>query len=204
MTDSGIKRDNKDELEDIIFESVESKVAFIEAVLFVSKEPIIPERFMDIFNFKKINDFEELINIIEKKYENSDRGLSLKISGGGLSLATKPEFHELLKKFFTIKASSRLSLASLETLSIISYRQPVTLADISDMRKVNSVGPIKNLLTKKLIKISGRKKVPGNPILYSTTKEFLLYFGLNDISELPSLEELTELFEDKEQPSLFK
>lgn len=119
-------------------------------------------------------------------------------------MVTKSEFHELLKDFFTIKTSSRLSLASLETLSIVAYRQPVTLADISDMRKVNSVGPLKNLLQKKLIKNSGRKKVPGNPMLYSTTKEFLLYFGLNDISELPSLEELTELFEDKEQPSLFK
>lgn len=196
--------DKNSEIEEFNFDSEEKRVAFIEAVLFVSKDPVIPERFMDIFGFKKIEEFEELIKKIENKYNSSDRGISLKISGGGLSLATKPELHELLKIFFTIKASSRLSLASLETLSIIAYRQPVTLADISDMRKVNSVGPLKNLLTKKLIKISGRKKVPGNPMLYSTTKEFILYFGLNDISELPSLEELTELFEDKEQPSLFK
>jgi len=192
------------DLTQIDLNSIEKKTAFVEAVLFVSKEPVIPERFMDIFNLKKIEEFEEIVKIIEKKYEDDDRGLSLKISGGGLSLATKAAYHDLLKDFFTIKSSSRLSLASLESLSIIAYRQPVTLADISDMRKVNSVGPLKNLLAKKLIKISGRKKVPGNPMLYSTTREFLLYFGLNDISELPSLEELTELFEDKEQPSLFK
>ncbi len=194
----------KEEIKAFNFESDESKAAFLEAALFVSKDPVIPERFMDIFGIASIEQFDKLVKIIEKKYQDPNRGLVLKISGGGLSLVTKPELHEFLKEFFTIKAASRLSLPSLETLSIIAYRQPVTIADISDMRKVNSVGPVKNLLAKKLIKISGRKKVPGNPMLYSTTKEFLLYFGLNDISELPSLEELTELFEDKEQPSLFK
>jgi segregation and condensation protein B len=112
--------------------------------------------------------------------------------------------HDYLKDFFTITSTSRLSVASLETLAIIAYRQPVTIAEISDLRGVNSVGPVKNLLQKKLIKISGRKKVPGLPALYSTSKEFMLYFGLNDLSELPSLEELTEMFEEKEQPSLFK
>ncbi len=108
-----------------------------------------------------------------------------------------------MNDFFTIRRSSKLTIPSLETLSIVAYREPVTLAEISDLRNVNSTGPVKSLLQKKLIKISGRKKVPGLPALYSTTKEFLLYFGLNDLSELPSLEELTELFEDKEQPSLF-
>jgi len=98
---------------------------------------------------------------------------------------------------------SRLTIASLETLSIVAYRQPVTIAEISEMRGVNSVGPVKNLLQKKLIRITGRKKVPGRPLLYASTREFLLYFGLNDLSELPSLEELTEMFEEKEQPSLF-
>ena len=83
------------------------------------------------------------------------------------------------------------------------YKQPVTIAEISDLRGVNSISSVKNLLQKKLIKISGRKRVPGLPALYSTTKEFLLYFGLNDLTELPSLEELTEMFEEKEQPSLF-
>ncbi len=197
-------KDNEKNIKKYNFDSDEKRIAFIEAALFVSKDPIIPERFMDIFGFKKIDEFKKLIKLIEKKYNNDIHGISLKISGGGVSLVTKAELHDSLKDFFTLKTSSRLSLASLETLSIIAYRQPVTLADISDMRKVNSVGPLKNLITKRLIKNSGRKKVPGNPMLYSTTKDFLLYFGLNEISELPSLEELTELFEDKEQPSLFK
>jgi segregation and condensation protein B len=186
------------------FNSQDNKIAFIEAVLFVSKDPVKPEKFMNSLKLNK-KEFNKLINLIDEKYTKSSKhGIKLKISGGGISLVTKPVYHSMLKSFFTIKTSSKLSLASLETLAIIAYRQPVTIAEISDMRKVNSVGPLKNLLQKKLIKNSGRKKVPGNPMLYSTTKDFLIYFGLNDVSELPSLEELTELFDDKEQPSLFK
>lgn len=176
----------------------------LEAVLFVSKEPVEPERLMAYLNIADVSDFEKVITHLDDMYAEADRGIFLKRTGGGLQLATKPTIHPFLKEFFTSKSTSRLSLASLESLAIIAYRQPVTIAEISDLRGVNSVGPIKNLLQKKLVKITGRKKVPGLPALYSTSKEFLLYFGLNDLSELPSLEELTEMFEDKEQPSLFK
>ncbi len=185
-------------------ETLEEKIAFIEAILFVSKEPVESERIMSYLNCHSIREFEDLITHVEDEFSSDGRGLILKRSGGGFQLVTKPSMHQFLKDFFTIRASSRLSVPSLETLSIIAYRQPVTIAEISDLRGVNSTGPVKNLLQKKLIRITGRKKVPGLPALYSTTKEFLLYFGLNDLSELPSLEELTEMFEDKEQPSLFK
>jgi len=185
-------------------ETLDEKKAFIEAILFVSKEPVEPERIMTYLNCRSIQEFEGLITQIEEEFDQEGRGLILKLSGGGLQLVTKPSMHQYLKDFFTIRTSSRLSVPSLETLAIIAYRQPVTIAEISDLRSVNSTGPVKNLLQKKLIRISGRKKVPGLPALYSTSKEFLLYFGLNDLSELPSLEELTEMFEDKEQPSLFK
>ena len=94
----------------------------------------------------------------------------LKRAGGGLQLTTKPQHHDYLKDFFTIRSSSRLTVASLETLAIVAYRQPVTIAEISDLRGVNSVGPVKNLLQKKLVRITGRKRVPGLPALYSTTK----------------------------------
>lgn len=184
-------------------ESLEERTAFVESILFVSKEPVEPERIMNFLNLT-IQEFEDLAAHIERMYEQSDRGLSLKRSGGGIQLVTKPDLHHFLKDFFTIRSSSRLSIPSLETLAIVAYRQPVTIAEISDLRGVNSTGPVKNLLQKKLVRITGRKKVPGLPALYSTTKEFLLYFGLNDLSELPSLEELTEMFEDKEQPSLFQ
>lgn len=185
-------------------DSIDRQIAFIESILFVSKEPVEPEKMMNYLNCKNIGDFEKLISRMESVYLDDGRGIQLKRSGGGLQLVTKPEIHEHLKDFFTIKTSSKLTIPSLETLSIVAYRQPVTIAEISDLRSVNSIGPVKSLLQKKLIRISGRKKVPGLPLLYSSTQEFLLYFGLNDLSELPSLEELTEMFEEKEQPSLFK
>jgi segregation and condensation protein B len=180
------------------------KMAVVEAILFVSKEPVEPEKIMHYLDIVDISEFDQIISRLDELYKQDNRGIFLKRTSGGLQLATKPRMHPFLKDFFSIKTSSRLTVPSLETLAIISYRQPVTLAEISDLRGVNSVGPVKNLLQKKLIKISGRKKVPGNPALYSTTKEFLLYFGLDDLSGLPSLEELTEMFEEKEQPSLFK
>jgi len=182
------------------------QIALIEAILFVSKDPLEPGRIMEFLQITDVEEFEKILQTIEKEHflDRPERGLMLKRSGGGLQLVTKPELHDPLKDFFTIKQATKLTLASLETLSIVAYRQPTTLAEISDMRGVNSTGPVKNLLQKKLIKITGRKKVPGLPALYATTQEFLIYFGLNDMSELPSLEELTELFEEKEQPSLFK
>lgn len=182
----------------------EGRKAFIEAVLFVSKDPVEPSRIMNYLKIKFVDEFEHLIGKIEADYKEKGAGIMIKRTGGGLQLTTKPYMHDYLKDFFTITSTSRLSVASLETLAIIAYRQPVSIAEISDLRGVNSVGPVKNLLQKKLVKITGRKKVPGLPALYSTTKEFMLYFGLNDLSELPSLEELTEMFEEKEQPSLFK
>ena len=187
-------------------ETISKQIAMIEAILFVSKEPMEPGRIMEFLEIKDIEEFEKLLAIMEREHlqERPERGLLLKRSGGGLQLVTKPDLHDELKAFFTIKQSTKLTLASLETLSIIAYRQPATLAEISDMRGVNSTGPVKSLLQKKLIKITGRKKVPGLPALYATTQEFMIYFGLNDMTELPSLEELTELFEEKEQPSLFK
>jgi len=190
--------------EDLNIETEMGQLAFIESVLFVSKDPVEPERIMNYLKIKDVENFEKLILKMETKYKENGRGIMIKRTGGGMQLTTKPQMHDFLKDFFTVRSSSRLSLPSLETLSIVAYKQPVTIAEISDLRGVNSIGPVKNLLQKKLIKITGRKKVPGLPALYSTTKEFLLYFGLNDLSELPSLEELTEMFEEKEQPSLFQ
>ncbi len=180
--------------------------AFIEALLFVSREPVEPARLMDFLGIQDISEFEALLAAMEQGFRDpaQGRGIMLKRCGNGLQLVTQPDFHEQLKQFFTVKHYARLTLASLETLAIIAYKQPATLAEISDLRGVNSATSLKTLLQKKLIKISGRKKVPGLPALYSTTPEFMTYFGLNDLSELPSLEELTELFEEKEQPSLFK
>ncbi|MCP4153147.1 MAG: SMC-Scp complex subunit ScpB [bacterium] len=199
-----MKKSKQKELKNQSLRTEAGKMSFIESILFVSKDPVQPERIMNFLKIKDVGDFEKLINKMDEDYKQNHRGILIKRTGGGLQLTTKPDMHDFLKEFFTVKSSSRLTIPSLETLSICAYRQPVTIAEISDLRGVNSVGPVKNLLQKKLIKITGRKKVPGLPALYSTTKEFLLYFGLNGLTELPSLEELTEMFEDKEQPSLFQ
>lgn len=183
----------------------ENTFALIEALLFVSKEPLEPPRLMEFLDIKEIDAFEALLAGLETRLQNDpQRGLLLKRAAGGLQLVTKPGLHDQLKDFFTIRYTAKLTLASLETMAIVAYRQPITLAEIADMRGVNSSGPVKNLLQKKLLRIVGRKKVPGLPALYATAPEFLVYFGLNDLSELPTLDELTELFEEKEQPSLFK
>lgn len=192
------------DLKEFNIRTEDGKIAFIESVLFVSKDPMEPERIMNYLKIKGVEDFEALILKIEEKYKENGSGITIIRTCGGLQLTTKALMHDFLKDFFTIKSTSKLTIPSLETLAIVAYRQPVTIAEISDLRGVNSISPVKNLLQKKLIKITGRKKVPGLPALYSSTKEFLLYFGLNDLSELHSLEELTEMFEDKEQPSLFK
>ncbi len=183
----------------------ENRLALLEALLFVSKEPLAPEKIGEFFGLADIRELELFLREAEQVYlEDPRRGVTLKRVAGGLQLVTKQDFHQQLTDFMKSRQKVKLSLASLETLAIIAYRQPVTLAEISELRSVNSVGPVKNLLEKKLVRVSGRKRVPGLPALYSTSRDFLSYFGLNSLEELPSLEELTELFEEKEQPGLFK
>jgi len=184
-------------------ETFEQQLAMVEAILFLSKDPVEPQRIMDFLEITDIGELEKLLEAMTRLHGDARRGVALKRAGGGLQLVSKSELHDSLKDFFTIRQTTKLSIAALEVLSIVAYKQPTTLPEISHLRGVNSSVALKSLLQKKLVRITGRKKVPGLPALYSTTPEFLIYFGLNDLSELPSLEELTELFEDKEQPSLF-
>jgi segregation and condensation protein B len=129
-------------------------------------------------------------------YAAADRGMEIRQVAGGYRMATKPEHHDVVVKFAkSLKPPIRLSLQALETLSVIAYKQPVTVPEISEIRGVDSSGVIATLLDRKLITTAGRKQVIGRPILYKTTKEFLLRFGLNDVSELPSMEEFEKLGE---------
>jgi segregation and condensation protein B len=135
---------------------------------------------------------EELIS----DYAAADRGIEIRQVAGGYRMATKPEHHDEVVNFAkSLKPPIRLSLQALETLSVIAYKQPVTVPEISEIRGVDSSGVIATLLDRKLITTAGRKQVIGRPILYKTTKEFLLRFGLNDVSELPSMEEFEKLGE---------
>src|SRR5213595_384468 len=139
-------------------------------------------------------------------YGAPDHGIEIRQVAGGYRMSTKPEQHEVVRAFAkSLKPPIRLSLPALETLAVIAYKQPVTVPEIREIRGVDSSGVIATLLERKLITTAGRKAVVGRPILYRTTKEFLLRFGLNDLSELPSMEEFEKLAsETLAQPGLFE
>ncbi len=135
-----------------------------------------------------------IIDELIADYSSSDRGMEIRQIAGGYRMATKPEHHDAVVNFAkSLKPPVRLSLQALETLAVIAYKQPVTVPEISEIRGVDSAGVIATLLDRKLITTGGRKQVIGRPILYKTTKEFLMRFGLNDVAELPSVEEFEKL-----------
>jgi segregation and condensation protein B len=135
-----------------------------------------------------------LLDALIADYASSERGLEIREVAGGYRLATKPEYHDAVRGFVkSLKPPLKLSLQALETLAVIAYKQPVTAPEISEIRGVDTSGVLGSLLTRKLIATAGRKQVIGRPILYKTTKDFLLRFGLKDISELPSIEEFEKL-----------
>jgi segregation and condensation protein B len=137
-------------------------------------------------------------------YNHSDRGMEVREVAGGYRMATKPEHHDLIRGFAkSMKPPIKLSLQALETLSVIAYKQPITAPEIAEIRGVDASGVLANLIEKKLVTTAGRKQVIGRPILYKTTKEFLLRFGLKDISELPSMEEFEKMLSGGTQEDLF-
>lgn len=142
---------------------------------------------------------EELVG----QYGSEDHGIEIRQVAGGYRMSTKPEQHEIVRSFAkSLKPPIRLSLPALETLAVIAYKQPVTVPEINDIRGVDSGGVIGTLLERKLITTAGRKQVIGRPILYKTTKEFLMRFGLKDVSELPSMEEFEKLVAESFQAEL--
>ena len=143
---------------------------------------------------------EELVG----EYASTDHGIEIRQVAGGYRMATKPEQHDVVRAFAkSLKPPIRLSLPALETLAVIAYKQPVTVPEISEIRGVDSSGVIATLLDRKLITTAGRKAVVGRPILYKTTKEFLLRFGLKDVTELPSMEEFEKLVAESFQSDLY-
>ena len=142
---------------------------------------------------------EQLIS----EYDGPDSGMEIRSVAGGYRMATKPEHHDVVRGFAkSLKPPVRLSLAALETLAVIAYKQPITVPEVSEIRGVDAGGVIGTLLDRKLITTSGRKQVIGRPILYKTTREFLLRFGLKDVAELPSMEEFEKLMAEAAQGEL--
>jgi len=165
----------------------------IEALLFVAGEPLSIDRIKTILEDADKKAIQAMLWELQHEYDMRLSGLRILEVAGGFQIASRPELAQWIKRLRKVKQSSRLSKPSLETLAIIAYKQPLVKAEIEDIRGVDSSGVIKGLLDKHMIKIVGRKDVAGRPILYATTREFLQYFGLRDISDLPTLKEFTEL-----------
>ena len=173
-------------------QSQAERAAVIEALIFVSEEPLSIKTLADVLKEDK-DTVTQTLNALAEEFNARNAGLQLREVAGGWQFATRPEYHEHVRAFLKTRPSAKLSIASLETLAVIAYRQPVTVPEILEIRGVQSPSSIKTLLDKKLIVAKGRKETVGRPMMYGTSKEFLLQFGLKDLSELPSVEDFHDL-----------
>lgn len=166
--------------------------ALLEAIVYIAEEPMSVTQIAQALNQPKER-VERLLADLVKEFEAPQHGLLIREVAGGFKMGTKPEFHEELRAFVKrLKPPLKLSLAALETLAVIAYKQPITAPEIMEIRGVQGAGVLKTLLERKLIQVAGRKQVVGRPVLYKTTKDFLLQFGLKDLAELPTLKEFEE------------
>ena len=169
--------------------SIERILPALEAVLFSSPKPVREKDLADLLEAAP-KALSAALERLASRTEGEDRGVRLEKVAGGWRFVTRPEFDALLRKFHEVTERSRLSLAALETLAIIAYRQPITLPEIQEIRGVNSSSVLKTLFEKKLITTAGKKPVVGTPFYYRTTQDFLVRFGLNELTELPKPEDL--------------
>jgi segregation and condensation protein B len=172
--------------------------ALLEAIVYVAKEPVSLDAICKALPGVDRSEAQKTLQELVHRYRDSEHGIEVREVADGFRFSTKPEHHEVLKQF--IKAQiphTRLSLAALETLAVIAYKQPATVPEIQEIRGVHASGVIKTLLDKKFVITAGRKDVLGRPILYRTSREFLIHFGLKDLSELPSMEEFDELIKNQ-------
>jgi segregation and condensation protein B len=167
--------------------------AILEAIVYITDEPLSAQQIAAALGHP-LDQVKRLLDELAAEYARPEHGLSIREIAGGYKMATKAEHHEAIRAFVKkLTPPLRLSLAALETLAVVAYKQPVTAPEIMEIRGVQGAGVLKTLLDRKLIAESGRKKVVGQPILYKTTKEFLVQFGLRDLNELPTLKEFEEL-----------
>jgi segregation and condensation protein B len=173
-------------------QSESERAAIIEALIFVSDEPLTIKVIAGVLKEDK-NVVEDSVKALAEEFNARNSGLQLREVAGGWQFATRPEHHEYVRRLLRTRPSAKLTIASLETLAVIAYRQPVTVPEILEIRGVQSPSAIKTLLDKKLIVAKGRKETIGRPMMYGTSKDFLLQFGLKDLSELPSVEDFQDL-----------
>lgn len=168
-------------------------LAVLESIVYITDEPLSAKQIADGLG-RPLDEVKKLLDKLVDEYNRPHHGLSVKEVAGGYKMATKPENHEAVRAFVkSLNPPLKLSLAALETLAVIAYKQPITAPEVMEVRGVQGAGVLKTLLDRKLITSAGRKNVIGKPILYKTTKEFLVQFGLKDLNELPSLKEFEDL-----------
>ena len=167
--------------------------AVLEALVFASPPPITPKEIARVLQGVPREEWQRQLDELRADYARDERGLQVVEVAGGWQITTRPEYNDWVRELLDPRTPTRLSIQALETLAVIAYKQPVTLPEIIELRGVKSGGVVKTLLEKRLIRIMGRKEVVGRPILYGTTKQFLLHFGLRDLEELPKIEEFAEV-----------
>ncbi len=165
--------------------------AVVEALIFASPDPVTPKMLFRLLNDEPKEDVTAAIAALKADYENRP-GLQMVEVAGGYQIVTRPDLHEWVRRLFHERSSQKLTVQGLETLAVIAYKQPITALEITEIRGVNTSGVLSTLLERHLIKIVGRKNVVGRPFLYATTKEFLIRFGLNDLKDLPKIEDMAE------------
>ena len=167
--------------------------AVLETLIFASPQPVTSREVTQVMVGVPKSAWLEALEEIKADYARDGRGLQVVEVAGGYQITTRPEYNDWVRQLLDPKPSARLSIQALETLAVIAYKQPVTQPEVIELRGVKSGGVLKTLLEKRLIKIVGRKEVVGRPILYGTTKHFLMHFGLKDLTELPKIEEFAEV-----------
>lgn len=172
--------------------SISEIVSIVEALIFVADEPITVKILSEVLDEDK-ETVEAAVEELRGEYERREGGLQLREIAGGWQISTRTEYHDEVRKFLKTRPSAKLSLAALETLAVIAYKQPATVPEILEIRGVQSASAIKTLLDKKLIVAKGRKETVGRPMQYGTSRDFLIQFGLKDLSELPSIEDFEDL-----------
>ena len=170
---------------------LEQLKAIVEALIYASPEPLTAKTLFKLLSDEPREDVAAAVEAVRQDYAGRP-GLHVAEVAGGYQITTRPELHDWVRRLFNERTSQKLSVASLETLSVIAYKQPITQAEIGEIRGVNTSGVLSTLLERHLIKIVGRKNVIGRPFLYGTTKEFLIRFGLKDLDDLPKIEDMAQ------------
>ena len=164
----------------------------VEALIFASPDPVTIKTLSKLLDTEPREDILAALEALKEDYQRQG-GLTLVEVAGGFQIVTRPELNEWVRRMFHERTTQKLTVQSLETLAVIAYKQPVTAPEIAEIRGVNTVGVLGTLVERRLVKVVGRKQVVGRPFLYGTTREFLDRFGLNDISDLPKVEDMSEL-----------